>query len=437
MKSNRDIDSTSLYSKPGGVKLSQPAQGILAAIINYLKGRQELAVVVVLGIIAILSPLFLFACLRSMIPVDGIYDWAGVRIGHDFIVFYSSALLALGGEAASTYDQTILNAFQLEVLGIEARDLPWRYPPIYFLFLLPFTNLSYLGAFWAWSALTITTLMIVVRWITPIWYIPLLVPLCLPVAYAMVAGQNGILTATIIGAGLVMLPRNATVAGIAFGLLAYKPQIAIVIPFCLLAGRYYRAFLFMTVTTIALVLLSWFVFGIEPWFAFVQGLSSHTNTVFSATLDIWERIPTVMITALQIFDSSRTALILQTCVALIAIALTAWVWRTSAKPGPLALALVAAIPLSSPYVWDYDMAMLVIPIAFLASDAWEARWTAGRFILLISMWVAEPILRIMSGKIGLQLGPFFWATLLGYSVFLVKQEQGREQRSSYISMQSL
>jgi Glycosyltransferase family 87 len=415
MKLNRDVDSTGSHSGQ---------RGILVASISFLKNRKELAVIVIVGTIAILSPLFLFACIRSMIPVDGIYDWAGVRVGHDFIVFYSSALLAMGGEATSAYDQTLLNTFQHELLGIEARDLPWRYPPIFFLFLLPLSNLSYLSAFWTWSALTMMGLMVMVRWITPIWYIPLLVPLCLPVAYAMVAGQNGILTATLIGAGLVILPRNATVAGITFGLLAYKPQIAVVIPFCLLAGRYYRAFISMAVTTVALVLLSWFVFGIEPWLAFIHGLSSHTNTVFSATLDIWERIPTAMITALQIFDSHSTALILQVCVALLAIALTAWIWRTSDKQGPLALSLVASIPLSSPYVWDYDMAMLIIPMAFLAQDAWQAKWTAGRSILLISMWVAEPTLRIISGKIGLQLGPFFWAILLGYSVFLVKQEQG-------------
>ena len=415
MQSSRNSDSTRHVSNNG-------RKHILPDILNMIRRRQELAIVVALGTCAILSALFLFACVRTMIPVDGINNWAGERIGNDFIVFYSSALLSLAGEAASAYDQATLNAFQDNVLGIDPRNLPWRYPPIFFLFLLPFTYLSYLGAFWSWSVLTITMLMVVVRQITPVWYLPLLVPLCLPVAYSMVAGQNGNLTAILIGAGLVMLPRSARIAGIIFGLLAYKPQMAVVIPFCLLAGRYYSAFISMAITTIALILISWVAFGTEPWIAFLQGLSSQTDSAFGATREIWERMPSVIITALQVFDSSKAAWTLQVCVALLAITLSTWVWRTSTNPGARALALVASTPLISPYVWDYDMAILVIPIAFLANEAWENKWSAARFILLISMWVAEPTIRVMSGKIGLQLGLFFWAILLIYSAFIVKFE---------------
>jgi len=424
MNSKRKKDSTCLRSRSDCGQSSQAARNTLTDVVNFLKDRQELAVVVALGTSVILSILFLLACLRAMIPVEGVLNWNDVRVGNDFIVFYSSGLLALGGEAASAYDQAILNAFQHDVLGIDPESLPWRYPPIYFFFLLPFMSLSYLGAFWAWSVLTIAALMVVVRQITPIWYFPLLVPLCLPVAYSMTAGQNGNLTAIVIGAGLLMLPRSAKVAGIIFGLLAYKPQLAVVVPFCLLAGRYYCAFISMAVTVVSLALLSWLVFGLDPWVAFFQGLLFQTSSAFGSTQVIWERIPTVVITASQIFESSRIAWILQTCVALLALALAAWVWRESDKPAHLALALVASMPLVSPYVWDYDMAILVLPMAYLARDALRNKWTAGRFILLLSMWIAEPTLRVVSGKIGLQLGPFLWAVMLAYSVFLVKKEPG-------------
>lgn len=424
MKFNREKDSTSLCSKPDGSQSLQPARDTPTAIVNFFKNHQEMTVIVVLGTCLILSVLFLLACLGTMIPVEGLLNWNGVRIGNDFIVFYSSALLALGGEAASAYDQVLLNAYQFDVLGVVIEDLPWRYPPVYFFFLIPFAYLSYLDAFWTWSVLTVMALMIVVRWITPVWYLPLLVPLCMPVAYTMAAGQNGNLTAIVIGAGLVMLPRSAKVAGIIFGLLAYKPQLAIVIPFCLLAGRYYSAFVSMAVTVVALVLMSWFAFGADSWVAFFQGLLTQTNSAFGTTHEIWERIPTVVITALQVFDSSRAAWIWQTCVGLLAITLTVRVWRISDKPAPRALALVASMPLVSPYVWDYDMAILIIPVAFLASEAWKNKWTAGRFIIIFSMWIAEPVLRIISGEIDFQPGPFLWAVLLGYSVILVKQEQG-------------
>jgi len=424
MKSIRTNDSSNLSLEFNKDASSQPARGILSAFLDYLKARQQLAVVTALGTCAILSALFLYLCVRAMIPVEGLNNWQDVRVGADFIVFYSSALLALGGEAALAYDQAILNAFQYEILGIEAHNLAWYYPPVNFLFLIPFTSLSYLEAFWAWTILTTLSLMIVIRQITPIWYIPLLVPLCFPVAYSMVAGQNGVLTAAIIGAGLIMLPRSATVAGLLFGLLIYKPQLAVVIPFCLLAGRHYRTFVSMAVSAVALILMSWLVFGIEPWIAFIHGMVHKSDSLYGPALDVWARIPTVIIMALQVFESSKIAWILQACVSVTAITIAAWVWSTSAKPGTLALALVAATPLVSPHILDYDMAILIIPIAFLAKDAWGGKWTAGRFILLLSMWTAEPMLRILSEKIGLQLGPFLWTVMLGYSVFLVMKEQG-------------
>lgn len=421
MNFNQDKDSTSLYPRSDGSPSSYPERGVLTAIIKYFKRRRELAVVIVQGTGVITSILFLLACLCAMIPVEGMLNWNGVRVGNDFIVFYSSALLASGGEAASAYDLAILNTYQHDVLGVEPEALPWRYPPVYFFFLLPFTYLGYLGAFWAWSALTILGLMIVIRRITPVWYLPLLVPLCLPVAYTMVAGQNGTLTAIVIGAGLIMLPRSAKVAGIILGLLVYKPQLAVVIPFCLLAGRYYSALISMVVTAIVLVLMSWIIFGADPWVAFFQGLSSQTNSAFGADQVNWERIPTVVITAMQVFDSSRTAWMLQVGVALFALTLAVWVWRATTEPGVRALALVASTPLVSPYIWDYDIAILIIPIAFLASESWGGKWTTGKFIILLSMWFAEPTLRLMSVKIGLQLGPFLWAVLLVYSVILVKK----------------
>jgi hypothetical protein len=241
----------------------------------------------------------------------------------------------------------------------------------------------------------------------------------------MVAGQNGNFTATLIGAGLLMLNRSGIVAGIIFGLLAYKPQIAIVIPFCLLAGKYYRALISMAVTVITLVLVSWFIYGTEPWISFFRGLFTQTNSAFGAAMEIWERIPTVVILALQVFDSAMTSWIIQGFVAVLAIVCSAWVWKSSTNLAPRALALVAAIPLVSPYVWDYDMAMLIIPIAFLAIDTSGEKIAIGRLMLLLSMWLAEPTLRVISGKIGLQLGPFLWATMMTYSVFLAKQEHGR------------
>ena len=50
-------------------------------------------------------------------------------------------------------------------------------------------------------------------------------------------GQNGFLTAALLGGALAMLDRRPIVAGILFGLLAYKPQFGLMIPLVLGGGR--------------------------------------------------------------------------------------------------------------------------------------------------------------------------------------------------------
>ena len=53
-------------------------------------------------------------------------------------------------------------------------------------------------------------------------------------------GQNGFLTAALLGGALVVLDRRPIVAGILFGLLVYKPQFGLMIPLALVAGGHWR-----------------------------------------------------------------------------------------------------------------------------------------------------------------------------------------------------
>ena len=57
-----------------------------------------------------------------------------------------------------------------------------------------------------------------------------------------VGGQNGTWTAALFGGGLSLLERRPLLAGGLLGLLIYKPQLALLIPVALLAGRHWRAF---------------------------------------------------------------------------------------------------------------------------------------------------------------------------------------------------
>src|SRR5258706_16321345 len=70
----------------------------------------------------------------------------------------------------------------------------------------------------------------------------LLLALAAPAVFVnAVRGQNGTWTAALCGGGLSLLERRPLLAGGLLGLLIYKPQLGLLIPVALLAGRHWRA----------------------------------------------------------------------------------------------------------------------------------------------------------------------------------------------------
>ena len=69
---------------------------------------------------------------------------------------------------------------------------------------------------------------------------PLLLALAFPAVYVNLAhGQNGFLSAALLGGSLLILDQRPKLAGVLIGLLAYKPQFGVLIPLVLIAtGRW-------------------------------------------------------------------------------------------------------------------------------------------------------------------------------------------------------
>ena len=51
------------------------------------------------------------------------------------------------------------------------------------------------------------------------------------------AGQNGFLTAALIGGMLSLMQKQPLLAGVCLGLLSYKPQFGLLFPIALIAAR--------------------------------------------------------------------------------------------------------------------------------------------------------------------------------------------------------
>lgn len=97
-------------------------------------------------------------------------------------------------------------------------------------------------------------------------------------------GQNGALSAAILGMGLVLVPSRPVMAGVCIGLLSYKPHLGLLLPLALGAAGYWRTFAAAAATTVALVLATTMVFGAESWTSFIaqipkvgeQSFNQHT-----------------------------------------------------------------------------------------------------------------------------------------------------------------
>ncbi len=349
-----------------------------------------------------------------LVAGPGFLNLAGNGAGSDFIAFYAAAKQAAAGGAAGVYDVAKLHALEVALLGADAGVYPWSYPPPYLLVVAPLALLPFVPALWTWLIATTGALILAVRQAAPHLITPALVVIFPGVMQNLFAGQNGALSAALIAGGLVSLAGRPALAGFFFGMMIYKPHLALLLPLCLIAGRHFRALAWMVATAAALVLASLAAFGLEPWYLFIEQMPKSLE--YGAKLLIpWQRMPTVFIAVIKATDNFSWALAAQGISTVCAVAACTWVWMRNQGLAARALALAAAIPLATPHALDYDMAILVIPFAFLAWQSWRSGPRPGALFILVLLWIAPLLIWFASHAIGQQIGPVVFIVLLVYA----------------------
>lgn len=352
-----------------------------------------------------------------LVAGPGFLNLVGNGAGSDFIAFYAAAKQAATGGAAGVYDVAKLHALEVALLGADAGVYPWSYPPPYLLIVAPLALLPFLPALWAWLIATTGALILAARQAAPHFITPALVVIFPGVMQNLFAGQNGALSAALIGGGLVSLAGRPALAGFFFGMMIYKPHIALLLPLCLIAGKHFRALAWMVATAVALVLASLAAFGLEPWTLFIENMpkSLEINAKL-AQFGPWQRDPTVFIAVMKATDNLSWALAAQGISTICAVAACAWVWMRNQGLAARALALAAAILLATPHAFDYDLAILVIPFAFMAWQAWRFGPRPGMLFMLVLLWIAPLLIWFVSHSIGQPIGPVVFIALLVYAL---------------------
>jgi hypothetical protein len=292
-------------------------------------------------------------------------DPAGIPIGADFVQFYTGGRMALAGQAAEVFEPLRMHEAVQALFPGTTNPFLWNYPPILFLVMAPFCLLPYGVALTAFVVTTGGFYLYAARRLCP-HPLQLLFTLAFPgTLLTLVHGQNTFVAAAVLALGFVLLDRRPWLAGILFGLASYKPHLGLLLPLVLAAGGHWRAFAGAAICVLALVLASGLAFGFDAWRAFFANLP-QIAAIMRDSPDLWPKMASVFATMRMLGLAEAPAMALHAAVALSVAAATTWAW---ARPGDrdlkASLAVVATL-LVSPYLMNYDLVLLGIPIALMA-----------------------------------------------------------------------
>jgi Glycosyltransferase family 87 len=373
--------------------------------------------------IAAIYAAFLIAVYRAG---TWLVDGAGVPVYTDFACAWAAAMQALQGGAAALYDPVEFVKIQAALVGPRDYFYPnWPYPPTFFLILAPFTLLPYAYGFITWDMATLLGLIVVVYLIVRRLSSIALVLASPFTMWNFLAGQNGFLTGSLLGASLLLLERQPVLAGVFIGALTYKPQFGILLPVALAAARQWRAFASAVATAGIFAGISMAVFGIDVWAALPRELAAQTGEVLHAAgtddpAAEWGYIQTVYGVVRSLDGGAALAWLVQGMTTSGAAIIVWLVWRSPARYSLKAAALAAAALIATPYAFAYDMAAVAVPAAFLANDQMRHVFLRGEQAILVALFGVTLAVLVAFGDrpVGVTfgstpIGPLAAMTLLG------------------------
>ncbi len=293
-------------------------------------------------------------------------DTQGRPVANDFVDVWAAGRLALDGHAAAAYDWTLHKAAEVRAVG-HAFDnyYGWHYPPTFFFAAASLALMPYATAAVVWLAATLAAYVAAVRAIISE-RAGIFVALGFPAAlWNATAGQNGFLTAALIGGTLTLMERRPALAGICLGLLSYKPHFGLLFPIALIAGCRWRVIVAAAIVTVGMAVLSWLAFGTASWQAFFDWMPTTSHVVLGQGGADWSRLQSLFGLVRAHGGGESLAWGIQIAGTIALAGAIAWIWRSTPAFELKAAALSCAALLATPYLYTYDLVALAIPVAFL------------------------------------------------------------------------
>lgn len=360
----------------------------------------------------------------------GLIDPAGHPIGADFIDPWSASWLALHRLPQAVYD--VPRLWSVERIAVHYPNVGFagfHYPPVYLLLILPIALMPYAWSLLAWTVATFAA------YLATIWKIDrerdaLWLAIAFPGALVnLTNGQNGFLTLGLLGGALLTLERRPILAGVMFGLMSYKPQYGLLVPIFLIATGRWRAIAAAAVTVAMLAGLSLAIFGAQTWQAFFASIAFTRQVVLEQGGSGFEKLQSAFAAARLWGFSVATAYALQAATSLIAAFAVIWIWRRTANFELHAAALATAVLLTTPYMMDYDLVILALPIAWIALEGRRTGFLTWEKSLLAFVWTLPLFARSLAGHALIPVAPLAMLLLLADIARRALQVTGVDGRS--------
>ncbi|UGY27945.1 DUF2029 domain-containing protein [Bradyrhizobium septentrionale] len=310
----------------------------------------------------------ILALLAIAIVLKAVWLWQ-VGLGHgrelvDFAAFYITAKLVWLGDMDQAYQFAKLIVIQREASGGHNGFMSWTYPPQFGLLLAPFALIPIGLAYLLFAGSTLALYFAVLRRLAGSQFVLVLIVFFPTIGITLACGQNGLLTAALIGMVCLFFEERPVVAGAALGLMIIKPHLAIALAVYAILRRSW----IVVMTAAAVVLISsaicTAVFGVEIWSAFLQSVRDSSvfleqgNYPMHRMISIYAALRTAGLSASGSFIAQGIVAVLALAVVLIAV------YRTMPARESLGLTAIVSVCIS-PYAYDYDFLVFSVGLALL------------------------------------------------------------------------
>ena len=315
-------------------------------VISYIRSRQRLWPAVGLLVGVMLIGFDVWAAAVTYIPQ--------FAVRNDFRLAYAAAIVGIKSGYSHLYDLAAQKS-AIESLGAGFNPQPFISPPPLAWLATPFLLLPFSIAVVLWTLLLLAALCWTWYLLAPPGDVVRAAHLALllgvfPVAFGLMVGQPGALVAAVVATAWWLMRKDHPVwAGLALSLIVLKPQLALLVPVCLLVSGHARTFGAWLVATLLIGLVALALLGPD-------GVARYREVLLQTQTAAWDITRRYAISG--VLGLGPVLTVVQVLVAGVTL-VAAWRHRGKGPELPMAAGIVGSL-LFTPYLGFQDFLMLIV-----------------------------------------------------------------------------